>query len=133
MKLLVNIDVANLEQASAFYCRALDLSVGRRFDGWVELLGASSPIYLLPKEAGSAVSPASQQKRDYARHWTPVHLDFVVEDLETVMKRAQDAGATLEIDVRTHVWGRIAQFSDPFGNGFCLLEFTGRGYDEIKI
>jgi hypothetical protein len=22
-------------------------------------------------------------------------------------------------------------FSDPFGNGFCLIEFTGRGYDAI--
>jgi len=21
--------------------------------------------------------------------------------------------------------------ADPFGNGFCLIQFTGRGYDEI--
>jgi hypothetical protein len=21
--------------------------------------------------------------------------------------------------------------ADPFGNGFCLIEFLGRGYDEI--
>lgn len=47
------------------------------------------------------------------------------------MKRAQAAGAKLEIDVRSHSWGRIAQLADPFGNGFCLLQFTGRGYDEI--
>jgi hypothetical protein len=23
--------------------------------------------------------------------------------------------------------------ADPFGNGFCLLEFRGRGYDEIAL
>ena len=23
------------------------------------------------------------------------------------------------------------ELSDPFGNGFCFLQFTGRGYDEI--
>jgi len=33
--------------------------------------------------------------------------------------------------VRTHSWGRIAVMADPFGHGFCLIEFLGRGYDEI--
>jgi len=23
--------------------------------------------------------------------------------------------------------------ADPFGNGFCLLEFVGRGYDAIAL
>jgi catechol 2,3-dioxygenase-like lactoylglutathione lyase family enzyme len=27
--------------------------------------------------------------------------------------------------------GRIANMADPFGNGFCLIEFIERGYDEI--
>jgi hypothetical protein len=26
---------------------------------------------------------------------------------------------------------RLALLADPFGNGFCLLQFTGRGYDAI--
>ena len=25
----------------------------------------------------------------------------------------------------------LALMADPFGNGFCLVEFLGRGYDEI--
>jgi lactoylglutathione lyase len=29
------------------------------------------------------------------------------------------------------VWGRIAQLADPFGHGLCLIQFLGRGYDEI--
>ena len=41
------------------------------------------------------------------------------------------AGASLEGDVHTHVWGRIAVLADPWGHGFCLIQFLGGGYDEI--
>jgi len=129
--LLVNIDVEDLERATRFYCDGLGLHVGRRFDGWVELLGAAAPVYLLPKQAGSAVSPQSAQRRDYRRHWTPVHLDFVVPDIEAAVARALAAGATSESEVQEHPYGRLALMADLFGNGFCLLQFTGRGYDEI--
>jgi len=131
--LLVNIDVEDLEKATAFYCQALGLRVGRRFEGWIELLGLTAPIYLLPKASGTPVSGATKQKRDYRRHWTPVHLDFVVTDLPRAVERATAAGASMEQDIETKAWGRIALFSDPFGNGFCLLEFLGRGYDEIAV
>jgi predicted enzyme related to lactoylglutathione lyase len=129
--LLVNIDVDDLERATQFYCAALDLRVGRRFDGWTELVSTAAPIYLLPKAAGTSVSPKADQRRHYGRHWTPVHLDFVVTDLNASLPRAIAAGATLESGIETHAYGRIAMLADPFGNGFCLLQFTGRGYDEI--
>lgn len=130
--LLVNIDVDDLERATDFYCAALDLEVGRRFGtSGLELVGASSAIHLLHKAGGSSASPSSADRRDYARHWTPVHLDFVVPAIEPAVTRAQEAGATLEGDVRTRNWGRIALMADPFGHGFCLIEFLGRGYDEI--
>ena len=131
MNLLVNIDVDDLGKATAFYCDGLGLKVGRHFGDWLELIGASSPIYLLPKKAGSTVSPATRGTRDYARHWTPVHLDFVVEDIEAAIARARAAGASLEQEAREHAYGRLALLADPFGNGFCLLQFTGRGYDAI--
>jgi catechol 2,3-dioxygenase-like lactoylglutathione lyase family enzyme len=133
MSLLVNIDVDDLEKGTRFYCDGLGLKVGRRFDGWIELVGSSSPLYLLPKPAGSAISPVDDQKRDYARHWTPVHLDFVVPDIGEALRRALVAGATLERDVTNHAYGRLALLSDPFGNGFCLIEFRDRGYDEIAL
>jgi predicted enzyme related to lactoylglutathione lyase len=60
-------------------------------------------------------------------------LDFVVEDLPQSVARAHAAGATVERDIQAHAWGRIALLADPFGNGFCLIQFTGRGYDEIAI
>jgi predicted enzyme related to lactoylglutathione lyase len=131
VNLLVNIDVDDLARAERFYCDGLGLRVGRRFDGWLELVGAAAPIYLLPKPAGSPVSPASAQKRDYARHWTPVHLDFVVDDIAPALEQAVKAGATLESAPKMHAYGLLALLADPFGNGFCLLEFRGRGYDEI--
>jgi len=129
--LLVNIDVDDLEKATRFYCDALGLEVGRRFDGWIELVGAAAPIYLLPKAVGTGVSPRSTQTRDYRRHWTPVHLDFVVSDIRQALARALAAGATLERDVTKHAYGELALLADPFGNGFCLIAFAGRGYDEI--
>jgi len=129
---LINTDVADLEVATEFYCQALGLSVGRRFgDAAVELLGASAAIYLLAKPAGSQAATSIAQRRDYARHWTPVHLDFVVPDIGAAVERARRAGALLEGDVTSHRWGRIALMTDPFGNGFCLVQFAGRGYDEI--
>jgi predicted enzyme related to lactoylglutathione lyase len=47
------------------------------------------------------------------------------------VQRAQQAGAVLERPVQSSAWGRLALMADPFGHGFCLVEFTGRGYDEI--
>ena len=132
LQLLANIDVDDLNKAIAFYGSAFDLRVGRRFgDGGVEMLGSSAPIYLLVKPAGTAASATTMQQRHYRRHWTPVHLDFVVEDVYAATQKAQAAGASLEGAIHTYNWGRIAHMADPFGHGFCLLEFLGRGYDEI--
>jgi len=131
--LLVNIDVDDLPRATAFYTGAFGLSVGRRLgEEVVELLGAPSPIYLLAKPAGTVASAMSPDRRRYERHWTPVHLDVVVEDIDRALETALAAGAKVETPVRTAVWGKIAVLCDPFGNGFCLIEFLGRGYDEIE-
>ncbi|MDQ3334665.1 MAG: VOC family protein [Myxococcota bacterium] len=130
--LLINIDVPDLAAATQFYTSAFTLTVARRFgNAAVELVGGEVPIYLLVKAAGSTPYPSAPGTRDYARHWSPVHLDFAVTDLEPARDRAVAAGATLERDIEQHAWGRIAYLADPFGHGFCLLQFTGRGYDEI--
>ena len=60
-----------------------------------------------------------------------MHLDFAVTDIEQSLARARAAGARVESDIRTARWGTSRLLADPFGNGFCLLEFVGRGYDEI--
>lgn len=134
VELLVNIDVDDLLRAERFYRDAFGLRAGRRFgEGGVELLGAAVPIYLLVKAAGSAALPGKAlPRRDYGRHWTPVHLDLAVPDLEQALARAIAAGAVPEGEVRSHAWGRIAALADPFGHGVCLIQFTAAGYDAIS-
>ena len=133
MDLLVNIDVDDLEKATSFYTAAFGLEVGRRLGpGAVELLGAAAPIYLLLKAPGTVVAPGTDERRHFGRHWTPVHLDIVVDDIGPAVERAVAAGAILEGPVVTSAWGRLALMSDPFGHGFCVVQFLGRGYDEIS-
>jgi predicted enzyme related to lactoylglutathione lyase len=130
MDLLVNIDVPDLARAIAFYGEAFGLIVTRRFGaGGAELSGWPVRVYLLEKPAGSI--GAGTEPRRYERHWTPVHLDVVVEDVEAALAKALAAGARAETDIRVGAWGKIVVLSDPFGHGICLIEFLGRGYDEI--
>ena len=126
------IDVEDVEKAIAFYRDALGLRLGRRLGAkWAEMLGGASPIDLLGERAGTSPAPGANAVRTYQRHWTPVHLDCVVPDVAAAVERAQAAGAKLERPVQTRPWGLLANLSDPFGNGFCLLEMRGRGYDEM--
>jgi predicted enzyme related to lactoylglutathione lyase len=130
--LLVNIDVEDLKKAVDFYTSAFELREGRRLGKFaVELIGAEAPIYLLEKQAGTTPFPGASEGRRYERHWTPVHLDIEVDDLDTALGRAEAAGAKRDAEISSHAWGRMAMLSDPFGHGFCLLEFSERGYDEI--
>jgi lactoylglutathione lyase len=130
-QLLVNVDVDDLDAATRFYTRALGLRVGRRFGGAVELLGAEAPIYLLVAAPGSAPFVDARVGREYARHCTPVHLDFAVEDIDAAVARAIAAGARIERAVAQHPYGKLAVLADPFGHGFCFIQFEGRGYDAI--
>lgn len=133
MDLRICIDVDDLERAIDFYTRGIGLSVGRRLlANWVELVGGPCPIDLLCVESGSApLGDDKPARRDYARHWTPVHLDFVVSDIDVATRRLVQLGATLERPIADRVWGRMASLADPFGHGIDLLEFRGRGYDEL--
>lgn len=132
LDLRICIDVDQLERGLAFYTAAFDLTVGRRVDPhWAELLGASSAIDLLAVASGSKPLPNSSFERHFDRHWTPVHLDFVVLDVDASVARAVAAGATLERPIRDQAYGRIANLADPFGNGICLLQLSDRGYDAL--
>lgn len=130
--LLINIDVPDLSAGERFYTEALGLTVGRRFDDdIVELLGSTAPIYLILKPEGSIIGPKGVCVRRYERHWTPVHPDFTVDDLDTAIAVAIRAGAVQEGETLTLPYGRPAMFADPFGNGFCLIGFNATGYDAI--
>lgn len=128
---IVNLDVPDLAAAETFYTAAFDLRVGRRLGpGALELLGGPTPLYLLQNDAGSAATEDGDV-RDYERHWTPVHLDWVVADIDAALARAVAGGAALERPIRERRWGKIAVLSDPFGHGFCLIQFSDAGYDAL--
>ena len=130
--LLLNIDVPDVEAGIAFYTAALGLKAGRRFDDdFVELTGADAPIYLLGKDAGTSIGPAGGDVRRYERHWSPIHPDFVVDDMDEAIARAVAAGAVQEGETRDATYGRLAMFAGPFGHGFCLIQFNERGYDAL--
>ncbi|MDQ3036412.1 MAG: VOC family protein [Myxococcota bacterium] len=133
MKLFVNVDVPSIADAARFYVAALGFRVGRTMGpDMIELLGLEVPIYLLEKPARSGAVPDTDAiARTYARHWTPVHMDIVVDAIEPAVARADAAGAVRESDITEHAYGRMALYSDPWGNGFCLLEMNARGYDAI--
>jgi catechol 2,3-dioxygenase-like lactoylglutathione lyase family enzyme len=128
-RLFVNVDVPDVARAEAFYCAALGLTVARRLGPDVtELAGAGVPIFLLAKAAGTAPHAGPAAPRDYARHWSPIHLDLVVDAVEPALARALAAGARLEAGVQSYDWGRMAVLADPFGHGFCIVELHGHGY-----
>jgi predicted enzyme related to lactoylglutathione lyase len=130
MTLLLNIDVPDVEAGVAFYTAAFDLKVGRRFGtGFVELLGWPATVYLLAKDPGTV--GAGGDLRRYSRHWTPVHADIIVDNVDAAVARAVAAGAKLEAPAKDAAYGRIAMLADPFGHGFCLLQFSERGYDAL--
>ncbi len=51
--------------------------------------------------------------------------------MDRALERVLRAGARQEGPVHERAWGRMANLADPFGHGFDLLEFRGRGYDEV--
>lgn len=135
-KILINIDVEDLVIAEEFYKNAFAMVPRRRFGASaLEMEHDGTRIYLLEKDAGSSPFDGADVEtlRRYDRHWTPIHLDFVVDNLDEALTKAEKAGAirAKSSAIRDHNWGRIVEMSDPFGNGFCLLQFKGRGFDEI--
>lgn len=131
-KLNINIDVDDLARAERFYCEAFELKPARRLGADIlELTGAGVLIYLLRRPPGSKPFAGATQGRGYARHWSPMHLDFIVDDIEAALARALSAGAVLEQPTTEAAFGTLALLSDPFGNGFCLLQFSAQGYDAL--
>ena len=130
----VYIEVADLDRALAFYTTGLSLSESRRFTPrWAELSGACVPIHLLARPEPSFDAGATVLARSFERHWTPVHVDLIVEDLEVSLAQALAAGATLDRDVVDHHYWRMANLADPFGNGIDLIQFDHGGYPAFMM
>jgi predicted enzyme related to lactoylglutathione lyase len=122
MKYSVSVDVPKLEEGLRFYRDALGLTeIARPLPTYVVLKCGNSEIGIMEKPAGSKPAKGSGDTRRYERHWTPVHIDFQVDDYEAVLARVLKAGGMCEQKFETAGRPPIAFCSDPFGNGFCIL------------
>lgn len=122
VQLSVSIDVPDLEVATAFYVSSLGCEYLRQDSDNIKVLRADNcEIYLLQRIEGTDPTPHQGQLRSYKRHWTPVHLDFGVDDLESTLDRILKTGGTHE-GSESGAWGEIEYCADPFGNGFCIIQ-----------
>jgi predicted enzyme related to lactoylglutathione lyase len=119
-KVSISIDVAEMEKAFSFYSEALGCKKVRNGDEITVLSADNATIYLLKKEPGSNPLLSGSVSRIYERHWTPVHLDFVVSDIDKALSLILKHGGSHE-GGESGEWGSIAYCADPFGNGFCLV------------
>jgi predicted enzyme related to lactoylglutathione lyase len=127
------IEVTDLTRGIDFYCGGIGLTLKRQLGPrWVELAGANLPIFLLGDRPGMAELGTTKVPRDFGRHWTPVHLDFIVPNLDEMVARLCSLGASLDREVQICEYGRMANMADPFGNSFDLIEFSGLGYDNVR-
>jgi predicted enzyme related to lactoylglutathione lyase len=119
----LGIDVPSLEKGVVFYSEAFGFSkVAEPYPGVTVLRAGEMSICLLEKPPGSKPSPNTGDTRRYERHWTPVHLDFHVENLAEAIDRAVAAGAIVEQKFDNPNHGSAAFCCDPFGHGFCLIQ-----------
>jgi hypothetical protein len=62
---------------------------------WVELAGTNLSIFLLADRPAMA-ELGTTKVHDFGRHWTPVHLDFIVSNLYEIVERLRDLRASLD-------------------------------------
>jgi len=119
----VSVDVPNVVDGVRFYTEAFGFSkTSEPIPGVVVLRAGTSEICPLEKKSGSVPAPGAPETRRYERHWTPVHLDFHVDELKSALAKAVSAGAKQEQLFEKPGYPAVTFCSDPFGHGFCLIE-----------
>ena len=122
VKLSVSIDVSDLKQAELFYVEALGCKKFRDQGASMVVIAVENcDIYLQEKAAGTKPLPTDKAiVRDYFRHWSPIHLDFLCENVDERVAKIVEMGGKHE-GGESGDWGSIAYCADPFGNGFCII------------
>jgi predicted enzyme related to lactoylglutathione lyase len=125
MKVTMSVDVPSLDEGLRFFGDVFGfVETSRPHPAYAMLSAGEATIGLLAKPAGSSPAKGSSDVRRYERHWTPVHIDFRVEDFEATLARALAAGAKSEQVHRVAGYPPVAFCSDPFGHGFCIVGLT---------
>ena len=118
----VSIDVPDLEAGLRFYTSVFGFEETSRPLSTMAVLDANNvTVCMHEKAAGSKGSSVGADVRRYERHWTPVHLDLHVRDLDEVLDEVRAHGGSVENEFRPEGRKPVAFCSDPFGNGFCVI------------
>lgn len=118
-KVLISVDVGDLNQAESFYVDALGCEfVKKPYPRMTVVSAGGVEIWLVEKPVASSPFPGSDPVRTYERHWTPVHMDFCVHDIEGTLSQIVEHHGSYETGEK----GKWAFCADPFGNGFCLIK-----------
>jgi predicted enzyme related to lactoylglutathione lyase len=121
MKLEICIDVDDVDRAVEFYGRGLGLEIPQHEKEWAKAILGEQVFWIMKIDPG----PSGVISRDYQRHWTPIHLDFHVNDIDAAVKRALAAGGKLDREIqRKPDGGAIANLSDPSGNGIDIVQLS---------
>ena len=122
-KISVCIDVSEMEKAIQFYTNALGCDLVEKKEQYTELSANGLTVYLAENAAGTNPLVNGKAVRNYERHWTPIHLDFHVSDLNKSVSMVMKLGGVKEGE-KSGDWGSVAFCADPFGNGFCLMQYN---------
>jgi catechol 2,3-dioxygenase-like lactoylglutathione lyase family enzyme len=122
----ISVDVPSLEEGIRFYGDAFGFEkVSEPYPGVAVVHTDGARLLVLAKRAGTTPCAAAGAARHYDRHWTPVHIDFHVDDFKSALVRVISAGATQERLFESPGRPSVAFCGDPFGHGFCLIENRG--------
>ncbi len=118
----VSIDVPSLDQGLHFYREVFGfVETARPFPTMAIVDANNVTVCMHEKAAGTKSSSAGTATRHYDRHWTPVHLDIHVVDIDAVLAKVKAQGGTIEMEFRNQGPMPVGFCCDPFGNGFCVI------------
>lgn len=119
MRLEICIDVDDVDGAVEFYGRGLGLEIQKHEKDWAKAALGEQVFWIMKIAPG----PSGAISRDYRRHWTPIHLDLHVDDIDTAVNRALAAGGKLDSEIERRADGSaLANLADPAGNGIDLFQ-----------
>jgi predicted enzyme related to lactoylglutathione lyase len=122
MTIGITIDVPDVAAGISFYGVVFGMDeIARPLPIYAIIGNDHGRIGLMEKAPGSRPTPTEGPVRAYARHWTPVHLDFHVDDYAGTLDRLRSAGGTVEAEHTRPGRPPVAFCADPFGHGLCIL------------
>jgi predicted enzyme related to lactoylglutathione lyase len=125
MQYSVSIDVPQIDEGLRFYRDALVERNRTAHSNLCDPQVRRLADRIIEKREGSKPARGANDVRRYERHWTPVHIDFHVDDFDAFLERALSAGAKLEQKFAGGGRPATAFCSNPFGNGFCVIGRSG--------